>query len=399
MRIRAWAVSSAFLLAIAGCGSTSTTQSEAPPEKAPQTIDPATATTLKFGDTLDVVADLPRTVGGDPVYFESFTPDGKLLGSATPQELHPAQGPVTTQSRPILYDLDSKEFTVLDDGPRPQPTWVSNVRGTEKSVVWVEGSTTSIGVLDFAIYSYDRTSKKVTKIAEFSADDGETPFGDDLDVVGSTAYFSTLTGPVQNRTDAAVYSVPVDGSQPPSVLVTGGAAIEVNGNTLTYEDWSTPRDDALTKALFSRDLRTGETTPVPVDANASDPGFCGAEITESFETSCMSDGTGDFDYPDAVLTIKESSGRTSVFKPFPTDSFNGLEPHDVIALGPWTGITMTTDDGQDRKFLVDLETKEVKVFPDNTSFSALSPDQSMVLVSSYEGKGPGLQRIVRIPEV
>ena len=58
------------------------------------------------------------------------------------------------------------------------------------------------------------------------------------------------------------------------------------------------------------------------------------------------------------------------------------------------------DDGrrQDREFLVDLDTKEVKVFPDNTSFDSLSPDRSTVLISSYAGKGPGPARIVRIPE-
>ena len=58
---------------------------------------------------------------------------------------------------------------------------------------------------------------------------------------------------------------------------------------------------------------------------------------------------------------------------------------------------MTTDTGQDREFLVDLDAKDVKVFPDNTSFTSLSPDHSTVLLSSFAGKGPGPERIVRIP--
>ena len=37
-----------------------------------QKIDPSKATKLKLGDTLDVVAELPRTYNGDQVLFSSF---------------------------------------------------------------------------------------------------------------------------------------------------------------------------------------------------------------------------------------------------------------------------------------------------------------------------------------
>lgn len=41
---------------------------------------------------------------------------------------------------------------------------------------------------------------------------------------------------------------------------------------------------------------------------------------------------------------------------------------------------------------------DVKVFPDNTSFTAVGPDRTTALISSYAGKGARPQRIVRIPE-
>ena len=66
-------------------------------------------------------------------------------------------------------------------------------------------------------------------------------------------------------------------------------------------------------------------------------------------------------------------------------------------LGDWTGVTVTTDDGQDRQFLVDLDTRRMLVFPDNTSLTALSADRSTAIIGSFASKGPGPYRIVRIP--
>ena len=353
-----------------------------------QTITPAKATKLKLGDTLDVVADLPKTYNGDGVLFSAFIGSNVLLGSATPALDEGAPGVASlAQSHPVLYDLDTKTFTLLDDRDRPDPTQVVDVSGDEDTVVWAELVGTNIGTSDFAIYSYDRRTGQVTTLGEFDDPDGQIVYDHDLALAGDMAYFSTAAYPAK-RGQQAVYAAPVDGSKPPSVIVEGGQYVRISGDTLTYvvrnlKNKEQPRH-------FTYNLRSGKTAPVPVSAHADDPGSCGVEITPAWETWCVGEP--------AILTIREASGRTTEFDPFPVGSLNAPIPHDVIALGPWTGITVTTDDGQDREFLVDLDTKEVKVFPDNTSFTSLSPDRSTALISSYAGKGPGPQRLVRIPD-
>ncbi|VXB15055.1 hypothetical protein [Aeromicrobium sp. 9AM] len=353
-----------------------------------QKITPAKAEKLKLGDTLDVVAELPKTYNGDGVLFSSFIASNVLVGSATPELDEGAPGVESlAQSHPVMYDLDTKKFTLLDDRDRPDPTQVVDVSGDGDTVVWAELVGTSIGTSEFTIYSYDQRTGQVTTLGAFNDPDGQIVYGDDLALAGDTAYFSTAAYPAK-RGQQGVYAVPVDGSKTPRMIAKGGQGVRISGETLTYA-MSNPKNKEQPR-YFTYDLPTGMTMPVPVSAHADDPGFCGAEVTKAWETWCVGEP--------ATLTIKEASGRTTEFDPFPVGSLTAPDPHDVIALGRWTGIAATTDDGQDREFLVDLDTKEMKVFPDNTSFTSLSPDGSTVLISSYAGKGPGPQRLVRIPD-
>lgn len=164
------------------------------------------------------------------------------------------------------------------------------------------------------------------------------------------------------------------------------------GNSLTYQ---------VKDKEFSRNLATGETKPLPVSPLAKDPGFCGAEFTVSYETSCMGKPTNDEmeGVIDPVLTIKEPSGRTTRFAPFPTESLNYPVPHDVVPIGPWISVTMTSDGGADRKFLVDLDSRAVKAFPTNTSFWALNGDRMQALMSIVDDAKSWPQVIVRIPSI
>lgn len=360
-----------------------------------QKIDPSEATKLQLGDTLDVVANLPKTFNGDQVLFSAFADDNVLVGSATPalDEDAPGVQPFA-QSHPVMYDLDTKKFTLLDARDRPDPTQVVDVSGNATAVVWAERVGTSVDASEFTFYSYDRRSKQVTTIGEFNDPDGQIVYGNDLALADDTAYFSTSSYPAK-RGQEAVYAIPVDGSKPPNVIAQGSQQVRISGDTLTYGT-TNPKDEEH-PSYFNYDLRTGETTPAPVSAHVNGPGFCGAEFTKDWETWCVDFDIDKVDPDQGRLTIKETSGRTTEFAPFDVGSLNGHIPHNVIALGPWTAITVTTDSGQDREFLVNLDTKDVKVFPDNTSFSSLSPDRSTVLISSFSGKGPGPQRIARIP--
>ncbi len=319
------------------------------------------------------------------------------MGSATPELDEGAPGVESlAQSHPVMYDLDTKTFTLLDDRDRPEPTQVVDVSGDEDTVVWAELVGTSIDTSEFTIYSYDQRTGQVTTLGAFNDPDGQLVYDHDLALAGDTAYFSTAAYPAK-RGQQGVYAVPVDGSKQPTMIAKGGQDIRISGDTLTYAA-SNPKNKEQPR-YFTYDIPTGMTMPVPVSAHADDPGFCGAEVTKAWETWCIGgDLHEDVPAEPAILTIKEASGRTTTFAPFDVGSANFPIPHDVIALGRWTGITVTTDDGQGREFLVDLDTKEVKVFPDNTSFTSLGPDRSTVLISSYAGKGPGPQRLVRIPD-
>jgi hypothetical protein len=360
-----------------------------------QTIDPSKATKLKLGDTLEVMTDLPKTFNGDQVLFWAFLEDDVVLGTATEVQDETAPGAASLMpSHPVMYDIDTRTFTLLDDRERPVPTQIVNMSGNETAIVWAELVGVSAGTSNFTFYSYDRRTQQVITLGEFNDPDGQIIYGDDLALAGGTAYFSTLAVPAKVE-QPAVYAVPIDGSKPPSVIAQGGRDVRISGDTLTY---GMGERDHPTYFLY--DLQTGEMTPAPVSDHAGDPGFCGAEFTDTFETWCVDFDIDKIDPDQGRLTIKEASGRTTEFAPFDVGSLNGHIPHSVTALGSWTAITVTTDDGQDREFLVDLDTKEVKVFPDNTSFTALSPDHSTVLISSFSltKKAPSTQRIVRIPD-
>jgi hypothetical protein len=394
----------AFVVVTSGCGPASKagTDQERTPQvlDVAQKIDPSQATTLEFGDTLEVVSDLPSSFGGDSVRFQGFAEDGVLVGTARakPDEADTVDGPPPIgRSRPVMYDLDTEKFTVLDARDRPELAQIDNVSGNEHTVVWAEVVGTQIDHSEFTIYAYDRQTEEVTTIGEFNDADGQIVFGHDLAIAGDTAYFSTPAYP-KKRGEEAVYAVPVDGSNPPRVIAPGGEEVRISGDTLTYRVRN-PDEEAAYPKYFMYDIPTEETTPVPVSAHVDEPGFCGAEFTDEWETWCVGRAYDDQNSRPALLTIKETSGRTTEFAPFPIDPHNVPAPSDIISLGRWTVITVSTEDGQDRAFLADLDTKGIKAFPDNTSFGSLSPDRSQVLVSSYasKGPGPGPQRIVKIP--
>jgi hypothetical protein len=360
-----------------------------------QKIDPSGATTLELGETLDVVADLPQTFNDETVRFTSFAGDGAVVGSARRMQDKDAIGAEgMAQPHAVMYDLEARTFTLLDAPNRAEPTQIGNVSGNERTVVWAEVVGTQIDHSAFALYAYDRRTKKVTALGEFSDPDGQIVYGNDLTIHGNMAYFSTPAYPAKKGQEA-VYAVPVDGSKQPTVIAEGGQQVSITGDTLTYQVRDADAPDEY-PSFFRYDLRTGKTTPVPASSRADEPGFCGAEFTKDFETWCVGRANDGENSQPALLTIKETSGRTTEFAPFPIDPENPPIPHDIMTLGPWTAITMTTGDGQDRKFLADLDTKAVEVFPENTSFDSLSSDRSTVLISSFADDGPR-SRIVRIP--
>ncbi len=393
MRLRGIATGIVVLICLTSCTNGSDPDSSPDKAKDVATIDPTKAEDLKIGEDLEVVAELPSTIGESTTYFERFTPDGMVLGGISlPDKADSGtMGRVTTQGHPILYDPESKKTTVLDNRDRKEPTQLAGLASDANIVAWIETTDAMVGTGNFTIQAYDRRTKAVTQLAAFTDPKGSIVYGNDLVLDGDVAYFSRSAWRPQNSgKDSAIYTVPVDGSAPPKVLIKGAAFVKIDGDVMTYR--------AGRETLRDRDLSTGATTPARVSPDADKPGFCGAEFAKTYETLCMGTPNGEDRVADAALTIKEASGRTTVFKPFPSDSLNYAVPRDVIPVGPWMGVTMTSDEGAKREFLVDLDSKKVKVFPNGTSFGALNHDESMVLLStpSFEKTAPP-QMIVRIP--
>lgn len=390
------AVAAAVTAGLSGCTSDESPTARTTPA-AVRTVDPADATMLAFGDSLEVVAELPSTGDGDRVQYSSFASQDEVLGSATPEEEQLVQGRTTTQSRPVLYDLRSKAFTVLDDSDRPEPTWVVNVSGDADTIVWAEGSGTSIDHSRFTVYSLDRATGRAAALADFDDPDGQIVYGFDLDVFDGTAYFSTPAYPAK-RGQEAVYAVPVDGSAKPRVIAEGGEQLRIRDGVLTYLERD-PRDDRAYPARHAYDLRTGTTTPVPVSEHADEDGFCGATVAQTWSAWCVKRSDAADPKASPHLTIHETSGRTTEFGTFPTADRGRFEPFELMDLGRWTAVGTDTSNGQQREYLVDLDTEEMLRFPGNTSFGRTSPDDSRVLVTSYaRGGEPAMQRVVAIPE-
>ncbi|KAA1399833.1 hypothetical protein [Aeromicrobium ginsengisoli] len=398
MRVRELVIGAVAVACLAAC----TSGSDAAPRPKPnkpvvRTIDPAKAATLKLGADLKVVATLPSTFHQQDTYFRGFTADGKVLGSVSLPE-DPASGGMdgfSSQASAVLYDLATKEFTVLDSRRRERNTQIWSIVSSGDFVVWLESPETTASSSAVAIYSYDRRSKKVAQL--FSADDpaGIMNGGEDLVVRGDTVYFSRFACcRTRDRGNAAVHAVPVDGSAPAKVLVKGGKWVTLAADSLTYE---------VKDKQFSRDLETGETKSAPVSPRAKEQGFCGAEFTESFETLCMGEPynvEGDTFVDDALLTITETAGRTTVLQPFPVEADADSVPRDVLSIGPWIGVTMTDDGGAGRMFLVDLESRAVKAFPSNTAFDAMNDDKTQALLRiERTGQRAWPQVIVQIPPI
>jgi len=400
MRVRKVVVGAVVVTCLAACTSGSGEPAKPQPtQEVVRTIDPAEATAMKLGEDLEIVAELPSTMGKQDTSFRGFTADGKVLGSVSlpdkPRNDGMVGGELTTQAYPVLYDMTTEEFTVLDHRKRERNTAVWTIVGSGDFVVWLESPETTASSSAVAIYSYDRRSKKVAELFSTDDPDGIMNGGDDLVVAGGTAYFSRFACcHKQDRANAAVYAVPIDGSAPAKVLVKGGTRVNLAGGSLTYE---------VEDKRFSRDLETGETKALPVSPHAKEPGFCGAELDESFETLCKGSPSmveGESLVDDASLTITETAGRTTVLQPFPVEADSDSVPRHVVPIGPWVGVTMTDAAGADRLFLVDLESRTVKAFPRSSAFDALNDDNTQALLRiERTGMKAWPQLVVHIPSV
>lgn len=393
MRMRGVALGLLVALTIAGCSSDPDENPRPKTENAVRSIDVRKAVPLKVGTDLKVLAELPRRHGKRDVYYTGFTDDGKILGSMAEPEppSNKIPSPTTTQGYPFIYDLDTEKFTILDEADRPEVSGAGELVSSGDTIAWMEGQGNAIDTSEFTVRSFDRTTGAVRDLAMFDDPEGQIVYGNDLIVRKGVAYFSTPDYSSRKTGTPAVYSVPVDGSEPAKVLAEG-MGIELQGDTLTYSDGET---------RYARDLATGATSKAWTSPHAHEPGFCRATRTETFEAWCIGTPIGDpgpdqsIDLP--VLTIKGQSGRTAVLKGFPSDD-NFPLPQDIEAYGPWISMVVSGGDWPAPQFLFDLESGTLRQLPTDHMLRPVSPDGTRAILNEVTSEGRAPQRVVEIPK-
>lgn len=387
----------ASLALVGGCSSSDEPRSARPTKSAVRTIDLTTATPLKLGDDLPVMAELPSKQGAREVLFDGFADDNTLFGvMGLPEPKHDViPGAIKSRSYPFLYDLPTKKFSVLDESSRQAPPFVADMAATPDAVVWLEGTGVAVDVGEFEIRSFDRGTGNVTALGRFGESDGQVAYGNDLVIHDDIAYFSTR---VTRKTDErpAVYAVPVDGSHELKVLVPDAEAIQLEGDSLSYD-----RGDVRQRL----DLSTGNTAVAPASRFAADPGFCGAGATRNAEYWCVGrhvDNLDDIDDPhvaDPVLTFNDASGRmTTVATPAGAVDENFPVPADIQDYGDWIGVTVSSGDWPAPQFLIDLGGSAARIMPTDTVLTEVSPEGAAALFSEVTADGDAPQRVVRLPK-
>ncbi|WP_456697846.1 hypothetical protein [Aeromicrobium sp. P5_D10] len=394
MTIRTLAAAITSLAVISGCSSTTPLRTEASPTNVNRAIQPATAVKLKPAEDLPLIAELPKKFGEREVSFTGFVDDNNLFGTmGLPEPEHQTiPGPIESRTYPFIYDLRTEEFTVLDESCRRVTPFVADIAATADSIVWLEGHDLAFEIGDFEIRAFDRKTGTVTKLGRLTDTSGKVIYGDDLLIHEGNAYFSTRTLDRKKGRRPAIHAVPVDGSQAIKVLVHDAEGIQLDGGSLTYEQ------NNVQQAL---DLGTGETTPVPANRFATDPGFCGAGTTRASEYWCVGrhiENTNKTDVDDPVLTFKEASGRTTtIATPSDGEDQNYPVPQDIRDFGGWIGITVSGGDWPAPQFLIDLKTGTARIMPKDTMLTETSPGNTLALFANVTPKGDAPQRVVKLP--
>lgn len=391
---RRWLAGLSIAVVSAGCSSGSGPDRESRSEDVVRSIDARKAEVLEVGTDLKLVAELPNRRGKRHVYYSGFTEDGKVLGSMAepepPSESIPGP-PVEKQTYPFIYDLDTETFTILDEADRPEPTLTDGLMSFGDTIVWIEAHGHSMGPDGFTVRSYDRATGTARDLATFANPRRTGIYGYDLAVHEGIVYFNAPISTSAKKDTPAVFSVPMDGTEP-AKPVTEGMGVELHGDDLTYEDGAT---------RYTRDLTTGSTSEAWTSSHADEQGFCDATRTETFETWCLGTPVDDPDLEDAVtdpaLTIKERSGRTAVLQGFASDG-NHPVPQDIESYGSWISFVVSGGDWPAPQYLVDIDSGALRKLPTDHMLGPVSSHGGRAILNEVVGKGGAPQRIVEIPE-
>jgi hypothetical protein len=247
-------------LLLAGCASDLSepaTSATATTPTSRATIGPASATPLVEGEDYAVVATLPATIDGSPVQWSGVDGSGTAFGGIAvpdPDYEQGRMGPVGSYAQPVLMSPAGQLTRMTPVRQSGVTTQMLGGDANDDWVTWFESADTSIGMGSWSLYSYERSTEKLRRLATYEDDvvrdgnfldyDGRPEIlGDDV-VMGTAAIGPSGKG-------SAILTVPLDGSAPLSELVPDASEPDVDEKGFSYlQGW---------KTLMYRDASTGRT--------------------------------------------------------------------------------------------------------------------------------------------
>lgn len=366
-----------LILGLVSCGSDgkpSASPSSSTATAEPKPIGALDSPRLKEGRDYTVVRSLPTKLLGLDVSYNAITPDGVLAGViSTPMRKDIDMGEVGSRSSVILYRPSTKKTTRVSDGSRrPKETQAFGTVANQDWVTWFETPQTTIGISDWTLYAYDR-STKVTHTLTTGNDplivkDSSLHTGPYIQ--GDRGLFGTGGPRATKGKGDNVYSIRLDGSGKLDVAVPNVNIDNADDKSIRYFSGN---------RLMSQDAASGRTRVL------ADPvGDCGSEADSLTVVTCTEGGSSK-----AVLHLTRRGAKTEVLGPF-GESVGYLE------LAPsWLSFNISAEGINDSQQLYNLDRKKQFRMPaKNKSVVFLSGDQALLLTS--DGSSTQLSQLIKL---
>lgn len=207
---------------------------------------------MKAGSDYKVEATLPLEADGKHYLYYGLTEDGLAFGQEHQAD---AVGELAPRNA-VVTDPATGTVTRLSDGStRPEPTRFTGMAYASGHVVWVETPSDNAESGDWVMYSYDLESSREREIARapgvpVSDRHPGIPGGTVPRIWGDTVYFNAAEPDKSDHLLGGLFSVPIDGSEPASLLLSGAEGAFVGNGQLYYraEDLRIRRMDLATGA-------------------------------------------------------------------------------------------------------------------------------------------------------
>jgi hypothetical protein len=309
----------------------------------PTTATPSASPAAEFR----VVGSIPSTVGSASVHYYGLLDDKTAYGFGS-QSLHGA-----AKYGPVLTNLRSRRITWLHQIASGDDA--GYVIAAPGYVVWMELDSNWDDLTSWTLYSYERATRVVRKLAVAPADQHTHNIHQlQPSISDGVVYLSAVAS--SNSNDplgiGAAYSVPVDGSSPLKRLVRGSVFAQASDGYLFFDQHG---------YLQKRDLSSGLTIEVAKtcrpDRDECHWGVGGGALV----WNPGMDGTGEGTEPDA-MNVLEADGTH-----FRADSIGG-DDCDFVASATWVTCVDEYAPGE----VYSIPDRKVLALPDGWHMSSVS---------------------------